>query len=114
MPSSMESHKIFMESCLNKQNKSDIKHLYRFHESRMRDFQHERLIHLLVTILVGLCTVILSGVTILSHEVILLPVIGILFLLTLAYLLHYRKLENGVQSLYTITQKVGKYYCEES
>lgn len=114
MPHVIERHKAYMESCLKRQEKHDFKRLYRYHESRMRDFQHERLIHLLVTMLVCLITIILTGVAMVSHEILLLPVVGILLLLTFAYLLHYRKLENGVQSLYVITEELGKYYFEES
>jgi Ca2+/Na+ antiporter len=65
-------------------------------------FQHERLIHLLVTILFALLT-FGSLVTFLVTE--FLPVIAlfVLFLaLLIPYIFHYYHLENGVQQLYDL------------
>ncbi len=63
-------------------------------------FQHERLIHLIVTVLFGLATVI----TIPAYMILLQPallVLGGLFLcLLFPYIVHYFHLENGVQQLY--------------
>lgn len=63
-------------------------------------FQHERLIHLIVTVLFALLTVI----TLLANLFLLQPlllVLSLLFLVLLVpYIKHYYLLENGVQELY--------------
>ncbi len=74
-------------------------------------FQHERLIHLLVTILFALLAVVsfiacvLSGWTMGTG----LPVLLILFLVLLVpYIFHYYFLENGVQHLYELYDKTKR------
>lgn len=63
-------------------------------------FQHERLIHLLVTLTVAVITFIV-GVSMFFIESII-PVILLLLLLSLLipYIMHYYTLENGVQEMY--------------
>ncbi len=63
-------------------------------------FQHERLIHLIVTVLFGLATVITVPAYLAIQELALL-VLGALFIVLLVpYIIHYFHLENGVQQLY--------------
>lgn len=63
-------------------------------------FQHERLVHLIVTVLFALLTVI----TLLAELFLMKPVLLLLSLLFLVLLVpyvgHYYLLENGVQKLY--------------
>ena len=65
-------------------------------------FQHERLVHLIVTFLTALSTIIFLLGTLYFEEVSLL----VLFLLSLSlfapYIFHYYNLENGVQRLYDL------------
>lgn len=81
--------------------------LYRYHVDRVHDFQHERLIHLLVTFFFGF--LFIGAVTALLVQPLpelrppLFILCGILFVLELAYVRHYYQLENGVQSLYPLT-----------
>lgn len=68
-------------------------------------FQHERLIHLIVTIFTGIITILfLLGFLYFEN----IPLL-ILFLLTLIlfipYIFHYYFLENGVQKLYALYWK---------
>ena len=70
--------------------------------TKIKFFQHERLIHLIVTAFVGTCCVMfLLGF--MQFENI---GVGILFLITLClfipYISHYYTLENGVQRLYDL------------
>ena len=63
-------------------------------------FQHERLIHLIVTALFGLATVITVPAYLMTCQIALL-ILGCLFLILLVpYIIHYYHLENGVQQLY--------------
>jgi hypothetical protein len=67
---------------------------------RLKDLQHERLIHLLVTMTFGICFVITMEAAIVFQNV-LLGMIGLgLAVLLLPYIWHYFKLENGVQKRY--------------
>ncbi|MBR3220359.1 hypothetical protein IKF76_00625 [Candidatus Saccharibacteria bacterium] len=76
-------------------------------------FQHERLIHLLVTLFFALVTILMLAVSLaLSFVVPMWPYLVplyvldvILVVLTGAYVKHYYYLENHVQKLYFIDKK---------
>lgn len=69
-------------------------------------FQHERLIHLLVTMTFALLST-LSILSSLFYASILLGVVILLLLfLTVSYVVHYYFLENGVQKLYLFFDKI--------
>lgn len=71
-----------------------------FHNKKISQLQHERLVHLLVMIFVGLALVIVF-VSSLFLEIILLYVLDlILAILFLFYIRHYYLLENTVQKWY--------------
>lgn len=64
-------------------------------------FQHERLIHLLVTLTFSLLTVagIVTSLFVQTISVLILTIL--FFILLVPYVIHYYFLENGVQKLYT-------------
>ena len=71
-----------------------------FHSQKVSQLQHERLVHLLVMIFVGLVLVIVF-VSSLFLEILLLYVLDlILAILFLFYIRHYYLLENTVQKWY--------------
>ena len=72
---------------------------------RIQFFQHERLIHLLVTLFVGLAAIIFFLAFIVIKELLLGLIFLILFILFIPYIIHYYHLENGVQRLYKIYYK---------
>ena len=88
------------------------KQLLKYHTKRVRDFQHERLIHLLVTLFFGalLIGAALAGLYLPAPGIPwpFYALLTILFILEAAYIRHYYQLENGVQSLYELTEKLGK------
>lgn len=69
-------------------------------------FSHERLVHLIVTVTFALLTLIALFIT-LTVETIATLILCIGFLVLLVpYVRHYYILENGVQKLYTIYDKL--------
>jgi len=92
--------------------KEERKQLLKYHVRRVRDFQHERLIHLLVTFFFAF---LLLGSFVawaaLPFSTLFWPLtalVTILFVLEVAYIRHYYQLENGVQSLYELTEELGR------
>ena len=59
-------------------------------------FQHERLIHLIVTVLFGLATVITIPACLITVEPALMVLGGLFLCLLFPYIIHYFHLENGV------------------
>lgn len=85
--------------------RKDYEHLLSYHMHQIAFFQHERLIHLLVTILFAILTFalfILNYVELMAGRpnagliVLFLLVVGLL----IPYIMHYFLLENGVQKMY--------------
>ena len=68
--------------------------------------QKERLIHLLVTLTVGLAALISCFAATANPITPFLVLVGILFILFFAYIIHYRKLENTAQGWYTLLDKL--------
>jgi len=93
--------------------------LYDYHMDRVRDFQHERLIHLLVTFFFG--GLLLLAVAGLFMIVVQSPFLGnvatlltvlvsgvavLLLIVELFYVRYYYKLENGTQKLYELSVRL--------
>jgi hypothetical protein len=80
--------------------------LARFHQTQIAFMQHERLVHLLVTLFFGLCALLTLLFVVLHPQV---PM-GILLLLLLAllvpYVVHYYRLENGIQKWYHLANEI--------
>jgi hypothetical protein len=90
-------------------SQTDLAELARYHRTRVQEFQHERLIHLLVTFffaglfLASLAAFLATAAMGVAMNCLLGLLSLILFVLELAYIRHYYQLENGVQLLYELT-----------
>ncbi len=62
--------------------------------------QHERLIHLIVTVFVGLSTLILLGLGMITESISFIVVSLITLILFMFYIFHYYFLENTTQEFY--------------
>ncbi len=71
-------------------------------------WQHERLIHLLVTILFAILTMSVFMVLLFCQELSVLILLAALMSLMIPYIRHYYILENGVQTLYTFYEELTK------
>lgn len=69
-------------------------------------FQHERLIHLIVTVTFAILTIMTLFSVFMVEEPMLLILLALLLVLLIPYIWHYYKLENGVQRLYKSYDKL--------
>lgn len=69
-------------------------------------FQHERLIHLIVTVTFAILTLISIFACLLWQDKLIYLLTGLLMILSIAYIRHYYILENGVQKLYAYYDKI--------
>ena len=117
-------HREFMQTKLErlaserrgKQQSEQLWLLWRYHHYQVQNFQHERQIHLLVTITFGL--IMLGGwagllgwlvVTGGSFDTVTWLIIALVTILTIlegAYLGYYYRLENRVQLLYQLDDQI--------
>lgn len=112
MQNSIDEHKIYIQNKLvDKSSNQELYMLHRYHIDRVRDFQHERLIHLLVTFFFGLLLIISLAawfwLPLEGYDWLLGLLNLILLILELFYIRHYYQLENGIQSLYPLTKQLG-------
>jgi len=116
MDKQLAQHDQFMTKAISdaSDSKKDIQALIDYNEQTIQHFQHERLIHLLVTFFfagllllfvigyfVALITISLSSLTWL-----LLAAITLLLITELFYIRHYYILENGTQKLYRFSKEL--------
>ncbi len=71
-----------------------------YHLIQIEQFQHERLIHLIVTALVGIIAILFLLFGLLEENLGLLVAFLGLMCLFVPYILHYYLLENNVQKMY--------------
>ncbi len=76
-------------------------------------FQHERLIHLIVTVTFALLTVLSVLASLMLLQIGLLILTVLLVVLLVPYIRHYYILENGVQKLYEYYDAMGKTWQPE-
>lgn len=69
-------------------------------------FQHERLIHLIVTVLFSILTILCILFSFIVVSLLLLILMALFLTLLIPYIFHYYRLENGVQRLYTYYDKL--------
>jgi hypothetical protein len=76
------------------------------HEEMIARMQHERLIHLIVTMFIALFALLSVGFAVLTHHLFAFALCLVLLGLVSAYLVHYFRLENGVQRWYHLSDEL--------
>ena len=89
--------------------KTDWQRVLDEHLVQVGFFQHERLIHLLVTMLFAIMTFICVAAYVISGEIYVLALIGILLVLLVPYIMHYYLLENETQKMYDQYDRILKH-----
>lgn len=100
MKESLKQYNAYLDNIINEDEISNKEILLDEILTQIKFFQHERLIHLIVTFFEGIATVLFLGFALLTNNIglYLLFLVGIL--LFFPYILHYYNLENGTQALY--------------
>lgn len=107
MNQKITNYKKFIELNITEAKKiEDFDFLLKLNGSAISNFQAERLVHLIVTVSFALFTLIFVYLY-LFFNIILFEIVSLITLVVLIfYIMHYYKLENGVQSLLEIDQKI--------
>ncbi len=74
--------------------------------TKIQFIQHERLVHLIVTMFMGLFSILFLIAFITLEQLLLLLLFIITLCLFIPYIFHYYFLENGTQKLYDIYFKI--------
>lgn len=76
------------------------------HMAQVSFFQHERLIHLIVTVTFAILTLIALAVYCIAEYIPMLALIVLFLVLLVPYIGHYYTLENEVQKMYGQYDKI--------
>lgn len=91
---------------------TDWEEVRREHLIQVGFFQHERLIHLMVTLAFAIFTFMSLGFLLADFQIMLVILFVLLLVLLIPYISHYYLLENGVQYMYkqydAMTEKLQK------
>ena len=100
----------YIDDLLNDNKKVNYKKLKEDHLIKIKFFQHERLIHLLVTLFYALFSIIFIFLSVKFWIFFVITIMLLIFLIF--YVIHYFRLENGVQYLYKQYDEIEKR-CNE-
>jgi cell division protein FtsW (lipid II flippase) len=107
MTAYMKRHERYILEMLGKNLPGDaLKELLEYHDKQITWLQHERTVHLLTMLFVCLFTLLCLGFTYATPSPPAMVLCAILGILTLAYIIHYYRLENGVQRWYDLSNKI--------
>jgi len=94
---------------INTKSTKNLEQVIQNHLVKIEIFQHERLIHLLVTLTFAILTM-LSFIFLFINPTIPTAILtGLFFVLLVPYIFHYYFLENSVQEMYKQYDKLIKY-----
>ena len=98
-----------IEEYLKEDNsKEDIIEVTKDHLLKIQFFQHERLVHLIVTVLFALLDMIIVSVSFFCPSIIINTLVVLFTVLLIPYVFHYYFLENSVQKMYKQYDKLRK------
>jgi hypothetical protein len=103
---------LIKDKLADKKANLDWQSLQNYHRAQIQFFQHERLIHLLVTLTYALATLIVFGLTLSFPNFGIVILNAILLIMLIFYVQHYFALENGVQRLYFLDQAIAQRIIE--
>jgi predicted RND superfamily exporter protein len=103
----MKKHESYVKEMLEKNlDREALLKLLTYHDKQIQWMQHERLVHLIVMLFICLFMLLSFGFAIMriSAPSIILSVL--LLILSIAYIIHYYRLENGVQKWYLLSNQI--------
>lgn len=90
----------------------DLEELKESMRTNIGFFQHERLIHLIITMTFAVMTILSLAMSL--QQLYLLPLFVLILALTVPYVFHYYFLENGVQKLQRLYNELEEKLKEQS
>lgn len=103
----MKKHENYINEMFGKNpDDENLRELLAYHDKQIKWIQHERLIHLIVMLFVCLFTLLSFGFTVIKISTPSVILSVLLLVLSIAYIIHYYRIENGVQKWYLISNQI--------
>jgi hypothetical protein len=107
----MKKHELYVLDMLEKaQDKDRLRELLAYHDKQIQWMQHERLVHLIVMLFICCFTLLAFGFSVINTTTASMILCVVLLILSFAYIVHYYRLENGVQKWYLISNKIRENF----
>lgn len=97
-----------IDNILKKKEIDNLKEIIDTHLIKITFYQHERLIHLIVTVLFAILSIISFLYTITYPSIGLIILTAMFIILLIPYIMHYYLLENNTQRLYVQYDELKK------
>lgn len=105
----MKRHERYVREMLAKNLQQEaLQELSEYHDKQIRWMQHERIAHLITMLFVCLFTLLSLGFAVLKPALPGIALCALLMILTFAYIIHYFRLENGVQRWYALADEIKR------
>jgi hypothetical protein len=103
----MKKHESYVQDMLTKNpDEEKLRELLVYHDKQIQWMQHERLAHLIVMLFICFFTLLIFGFAMIATSAPSIILFVILLVLSVAYIIHYYRLENGVQKWYLISNQI--------
>lgn len=100
------NYRTYIDGLLEKGEATDWNAVMEEHLQQIAFFQHERLVHLIVTVLFALMELGSMGLFVISSNIGLGIMAVVILILLIPYISHYYLLENEVQKMYVQYDKL--------
>lgn len=107
----LEQEKI-LKNAIDKKTYS--KELYEYGKIQVKWISHERIVHLMVTMFFALMLFLSYACAIIFFNAITVFLFIMLAMVEMFYIVHYYRLENGVQRLYVLLNQIYKELVEHN
>jgi cell division protein FtsW (lipid II flippase) len=105
----MKKHERYVREMLAKNpQQAALQELLEYHDKQIQWMQHERIVHLITMLFVCLFTLLSLGFAVLRPALPGIALGALLMILTVAYIIHYYRLENGVQRWYALADEIKR------
>ena len=103
----MKRHERYVREMLEKKlSPVEVAELIIRHDQQIQWMQHERLVHLITMLFVCLFTLLAGGFAFVMPTIACFILAALLLILAVAYVIHYYRLENGIQKWYALSDQI--------
>ncbi len=91
---------------LESRNLENLEEVKKDHLNKISFLQHERLIHLIVTAVIGLILIMIFVAALFTEIYMLYMISVVIIVIEIFYIRHYYLMENGVQRMYKLYDRL--------
>jgi hypothetical protein len=104
----MKRHERYVQEMLQKNlSREALLELIAYHDKQISWIQQERLAHLITMLFVCLFFLLSFGFTMANFTLPYITMTALLLILSVAYIIHYYRLENGLQKWYSLSNDIN-------